>query len=155
MLLTLSLLLSILESMIPIFNGMIPGIKIGLANIILVMVLYLYGAKETFAIALLRVLLMGILRTGLFNIHFFFSLAGTICSVGIMTFAKKTKLSMIGVSILGSIFHSIGQIIIAIYLLHLPNLIYYLPWMILGSMITGAIIGYFAKTVLKQFKNTL
>ena len=155
MFLTLSLLLSILESMIPILGGMIPGIKLGLANIILVVVLYMYGIKEVFAIALLRVLLMGILRTGIFSTTFFFSLFGTICSVSSMALAQKTKLSIIGVSVIGSIFHSIGQIMIAMLLLHLPNLIYYLPWMILASVITGTIVGYLSKYMLEQVKKAL
>lgn len=154
MYLTLAIIFSILESMIPI-NHMIPGIKLGCANIILVLVLYQYGIREALAIAVLRVILMGILRTGLFSVTFFFSLFGTLFSVTSMYLTKKTHLSVIGVSIVGAIFHSIGQLLAAMLFLHLHMLIYYLPWMILGSIVTGMIIGYLSQYLLKQLEKTL
>ena len=127
MLLSISVVLSLIESFIPIFNGIIPGIKLGLANIVVLYALYKYSFKEAFYLSLMRVLLVGILRTGLFSITFFFSLSGAIISLIFMYLVKKyTKLSIVGVSIVGAIFHSIGQIIIAIIFLSNINIIYYL-----------------------------
>ena len=68
MLLSLSIVLSIVENLIPIFNGVIPGLKIGLANAAIMTVLYIYGVKEAFFISIARILIVGMLRTGLFNI---------------------------------------------------------------------------------------
>ena len=148
MLLSIGIVLSIIESFIPIFNGMIPGLKIGLSNIIVLYVLYRYSIKDTFYVVILKVLLVGILRTGLFSINFYFSIVGGILSVILMSIFKKTKLSIIGVSIIGSIFHLIGQIIVAIILLNSFNLIYYLPYLIIFGSISGFIIGIITKDIL-------
>ncbi len=155
MFLALSILLSIIESFFPIFGGIIPGMKLGIANIIIVIVLFLYGRKDAFLVAILRVFLMGMLRTGIFSITFFFSLTGSLFSVGIMALLCKTKLSIIGISIMGSIFHSIGQMITAILILKIPNLIFYLPFMILFSLITGMFTGYLAKQSIQHIQKRL
>ena len=140
MLLALSVVLSIIESFIPIFNGIIPGMKIGLANILIVYSLYVYGFKDTIFLAILRVLLVGILRTGIFSIGFFLSLSGGVLSIFMMYLTKKTKLSIIGVSIIGAISHSVGQIFMAVILLNSFNLIYYLPYLFIFSIIDLSII---------------
>lgn len=145
MLLALSLVLGIIESCIPILGGMIPGIKLGLANIITVLTLFIFGFKEALSISILRVFLMGILRTGLFSTTFFFSLSGALLSTFTMTIFKKTKLSIIGVSVIGAIFHTIGQIIAAIVLLNITNFIYYLPIMLLFAVVTGTFVGILSK----------
>lgn len=151
MLLSISIVLNILESFIPIFN--FPGIRIGLANIITLIVLYTYGAKEAVYISILRVLLVGILRTGLFSITFYFSIFGSIFSITSMILFKKTKLSIIGVSIIGAITHNIGQIIVALILIN-TNLMYYMPILIITSMITGTIIGFISKELLNFTQNS-
>lgn len=152
MLLALSVVLSIIESFIPIFNGIIPGMKIGLANILIVYSLYVYGFKDTIFLVILRVLLVGILRTGIFSIGFFLSLSGGVLSIFIMYLAKKTKLSIIGVSIIGAISHSVGQIFMAVILLNSFNLIYYLPYLFIFSIITGSIIGNISKELIKKYQ---
>lgn len=149
MLLAISVVLSIIESFIPIFNGIIVGVKLGLANIIIIYALYKYGFKDALYITILRVILVGILRTGLFSITFLFSLSGAIFSIIMMSLAKLTKLSIVGVSIVGSLFHVIGQILIAIIILNIPNLIYYLPYLLIFSCITGIIIGIISKEIIK------
>lgn len=151
MFLALSIVLSILESLLPL-SGIIPGMKLGIANIMIVLTLYLYGRKEAFFLSILRVFLMGILRTGLFSVTFFFSLTGAIFSIGIMALFYQSKLSIIGISILGSMFHSIGQMTTAIILLQIPNMIYYLPWMIILSIFTGTLTGYLSKQALEHIQ---
>ena len=149
-LIALAIVLSIFESFFPIFN--IPGVKLGLANIVIITTLYIYGFKDALFVSLIRVLFVSILKAGLFSLYF--SIAGSILSIISMYIFKKTKLSIIGVSIIGSIFHIIGQILVAILLLN-TNLLYYLPYMILISIITGIIIGYISKENIKYLKNNM
>lgn len=154
LLIALSVVLNLIESMIPIFNGFIPGLKLGLANTITLFVLYMFSFKDSIYVSIVRVLLVGILRTGLFSITFFFSLGGALLSVIMMNLFKKiSKLSIIGISIIGSIFHSLGQILIAIIFIKNMNMIYYLPWLLLFSIPTGIITGIIAKELMKYFKN--
>lgn len=155
MLLSFSIVLNIIESFIPLFNGYIPGLKLGLANIIIIIVLYKYEFKDVLFVSIMRVVVVGILRTGLFSINFFFSLFGSLFSVVSMFLIKKTKLSMIGVSIVGSIFHSVGQIIIVILLLKNNNMIYYLPWLVLFSIPTGLFVGYISKKLILELEDKI
>lgn len=151
--LALSVVLNLIESVIPIFNGSIPGLKIGLANIVILFVLYEYSFKDAIYISVLRVFIVGILRTGLFGISFYFSLGGALLSVLMMYILKKiTKLSIIGISIIGSIFHSIGQIIVACFLINTSSMIYYLPWLLLFSIPTGIFTGIISKELMKNYK---
>lgn len=153
LLLALSIFLSLIENLFPIFNGMIPGLKIGLANIIILFVLYEYTFKDSLYVSILRVILVGMLRTGLFSVTFFFSLAGALLSVSMMYIAKKfTKLSIIGISIIGSIFHSIGQIIMSIILLRTTSMLYYLPYLLIFSVPTGIFTGIICKQMLENYK---
>lgn len=153
MLISLSVVISIIESYIPIFNNIIPGLRLGLSNVIILYVLYNYSFKESIYVSLVRVLLVGLLRTGLFSITFFFSLSGAILSIISMYIVKKIKLlSIIGVSIVGSITHSIGQILIAILLLKNNTIIYYLPYLLIFSIPTGILTGIIAKKVLDYDK---
>ena len=156
MLLALSVVLNIIESVIPLFNGFIPGFKLGLANSIILLIIYLYSFKDALYISTLRVFLVGMLRTGLFSISFGFSLGGAVLSVIVMSLAKKyTKLSIIGVSIIGSISHCIGQILVAMVLLNTANILYYLPWLLIFSIPTGIVIGIISKELVKYFEKRL
>lgn len=142
LLLALSVVLSIIEGMVPIFNGFIPGLKIGLANIAVLFVLYKYCFKDALILTILRVFLVAILRTGLFSITFSFSLVGALLSIIIMGLAKKfTSLSIIGVSTLGSISHTIGQLIVAGLFLESNKIFYYFPFLLIVSTLTGIFIG--------------
>lgn len=153
--LALAIVLNIIESFIPLFNGYIPGLKLGLANIIVLFVLYFYSFKDALYISILRVLLVGILRTGLFSITFFFSLGGALCSCIFMYLSKRfLKLSMIGVSIVGSIMHSVGQILITSFIFKM-SLGYYLPFLLILSIPTGIIVGLVSKKLLKYVQDNL
>ena len=154
MLLAISVILSLIESFIPIFNGIVPGLKIGLANLVVIFALYMYSFKDAIYLSVLRVFLVGILRTGLFSITFFFSLTGALLSIIVMYLLKKyTKLSIVGVSVSGAIAHSVGQIIIAILFLNNINIIYYLPILLIGSVASGIVIGITASKVLEYLKD--
>lgn len=150
MLISLSVVISIIESYIPILNNIIPGIRLGLSNIIILFVLYKFSFKDSLYVSIVRVFLVGLLRTGLFSVSFFFSLSGAILSIICMHLVKKIKLfSVVGVSIIGSITHSLGQIIIAIFLLKNENIIYYLPYLLIFSIPTGIVTGLITKKLLK------
>lgn len=154
MLLSLGIVLNLVESMIPFIGSIIPGLKLGLTNIVILLVLYLYGFKDALTLSIMRVFIIGILRTGLFNIIFFFSLSGALFSVLAMAISKRlTKLSIIGISIIGALFHSFGQIIIAILYINI-EIIYYLPWLLLFSLPTGFLVGKIANEVL-SFSNSV
>lgn len=155
MLLSFSIVLGLIENFIPIFNGIIPGLKIGLANTIIIIILYSYSFKDALYVSMIRVFIISLLVTGLFNITFYFSLVGATFSVIMMSLFKRTKLSIIGVSIIGSLSHSIGQILVAIIFLKNTNLIYYLPWLLIFSIPTGIIIGIISKELLKYTKDIL
>ena len=97
--------------------------------------------------------MVGILRTGLFSASFFFSLGGAILSIIMMLLFKKfTKLSVVGVSIIGSFFHSLGQILVACLMVNMSAMLYYLPLLLLFSIPTGIITGLITKELLKNFK---
>lgn len=149
MLLAFSIVLNILESFIPIFN--VPGIRIGLANIPILVTLYIYGFKDASYVSILRVFVVGILRIGLFSTTFYFSLFGSIFSIISMYLIKKLKLSIIGVSIFGSFMHNIGQLVAAFIFIN-TNLLYYLPFLTILSIISGIFIGLVSKESIKILK---
>ena len=152
-LLSLSIVLSIIESIIPIFNGVIPGLKIGFANIAIMTALYIYGVKEAAFVSIARIFIVGLLRTGLFNITFLFSLSGAVLSLLAMAIFKKINIfSIIGISIIGSIFHTIGQLIMAVLFVKNANVLYYLPILTLFSIVTGLLIGYISKQLISNFE---
>ena len=154
MLLSISVVLGLIESFIPIFNGVVPGIKLGLANIVIVFAVYDLSFKDAIYISILRVVLIGILRTGLFSISFFFSLVGALLSIIFMYLAKKyTNMSIVGVSVIGSISHSIGQIIVACVFLSNINVVYYLPILLISSILTGIIVGSISNKLVKYYSN--
>lgn len=147
MLLAISVVLGIIDSFIPI---LFVGFKLGLANIIVLYVLYKYGFKSAIFISILRVLLVSMLRTGLFSITFYFSITGAILSIIMMSLFKLTKLSVIGVSVIGSISHIIGQVIIASILLNTSSVFTLLPLLIIFSCITGVIIGIISMEIINK-----
>src|SRR5690606_5951493 len=115
----------------------VPNAKIGFANIVTVIVFYMYGFKETSILAILRVLLVGLLYRS-FTIPFWMGLGGAILSVIIMGIFKKWfKLHIVTVSVFGAIFHTIGQVLVGMYLLQTDLLILYLTIMLPLSVPAG------------------
>ncbi|WMC92069.1 Gx transporter family protein [Kineothrix sp. MB12-C1] len=139
MLIALAFILSYIESIIPI-PVPIPGIKIGLANLVVITALYTMGAKQAFVLSMIRIILVGFTFGSPSTMMF--SFAGGVLSWLLMVLAKRWKaFSMTGVSILGGMGHNIGQIIVAIIILKTSVLIYYLPFLIISGLVTGAAIG--------------
>lgn len=147
-LLSFALILSYVESLIPFYFG-VPGVKLGLANLAVVIVLYWYGWKEAIALNVMRVLLAGFLFGNLFMIMY--SLAGAVCSFLMMCFLKKTgKFSIIGVSMSGGIFHNAGQVGVAILVTKTAGVAYYLPALMAAGVVTGMLIGIVAGELIKH-----
>ncbi len=144
---SICVVISILESLFTFIGDIVPGLKLGLANIVIIFALYEYDFKTAFLVSIIRVLIVALLRTG-FGINFFFSLSGAVFSIIFMYIFKKTRLSIIGVSIIGSVFHSIGQVLVGMLLLDNYNVIYYLPYLLLFSIPTGIVIGIISKKMI-------
>lgn len=143
-----AVIIAILESFIPSFS--IPGIKLGLANIVILISLYELGILEAVLINLIRVLVVSLVRGTFLSMGFFMSLSGAILSLLIMIifYLLIKKFSIIGVSVIGSLFHVIGQILIAMIYLGSAYVIYYLPIIGLSSIITGIFVGIVAKLII-------
>ena len=135
----LAFVLSYVEFLLP-FNIGIPGAKIGLANLVVMVALYTAGTKDAFLLSIVRVILVGFTFGN--PAMMLYSMAGAMLSFLVMIIAKKTKLfSITGVSVLGGVFHNIGQIIVAMFVLDTASLIYYLPFLIVIGTISGIVIG--------------
>lgn len=149
--LAISIVLSIIESLIPVLNGSFFGIKIGLANIVFVYILYKYSFKDALLISILRVFLVGIIRTGIFNSIFLFSLAGAVFSIVFMYIFKNiTKLSVVGISIIGSISHMMAQLICTSIFISNFNFVTIVPIVLIISCFTGIITGLLSKILIEK-----
>ena len=144
-----AIVIAILESFIPSVG--IPGIKLGLANIVILIILYELGIVEAIVVDLCRVFLVGLLRGNLISMGFLMSLTGMAMSLGIMILLHLVvkKFSIIGVSVVGSIFHVTGQILIAMAFLGTVYVVYYLPFIAISAIITGVFVGIVAKLVIR------
>jgi heptaprenyl diphosphate synthase len=143
MLLAISIVLAIVETFLPPIP--VPGVKLGLANVVTLIILVIFNRKDAFIVLMIRIVLVALLRGNIFNISFFLSLSGGIMAYILMILSYKFKyFSLIGVSISGAFGHSLGQIIMAIFLLSTPSLIYYFPYILLLSIGTGVVTGYIA-----------
>ncbi|MDE6047886.1 MAG: Gx transporter family protein [Anaeroplasmataceae bacterium] len=148
MLLAMAIVLNILESFI---HFGIPGVKLGLANIIILIMLYEFKSYEALAVDVLRILLVGLLRGNFLSPTFIMSLSGGLLSFLIMYLFSRIKVfSPIGVSVLGAVSHATGQVIAAILMLGTQAVIYYLPFIGILSIGTGIISGIITRLYLKK-----
>ena len=148
LLIALAMILSYLESLVPPFVA-IPGIKVGLANIAVVFALYRMGWKEAVGISLVRVLCVSLLFGS--GASFLYSVAGAALSMTGMLLLKRTGLfSQVAVSVAGGVLHNIGQIIMASILLATDVLRYYLPFLLLGGIVAGVVVGVAATVLIRR-----
>ena len=145
----MAIVIGILESLIPSVG--VPGIKLGLANIVILIILYELGVVDAITVNLLRVLMVGALRGTIFSMGFLMSLTGAIFSLTIMIIFYKLikKFSIVGVSVIGAFFHVTGQILIAIIFLGTAYIALYLPIIGIAAIITGTFVGLVASLVIK------
>ena len=144
-----AIVIAILESFIPSVG--IPGVKLGLANIVILIILYELGIVEAITVNILRVLVVGLVRGTFLGMGFFMSLTGAVFSLGIMIFFYLLikKFSIIGVSVIGSIFHVGGQILIAMIYLGTAYIVLYLPVLAISAIITGVFVGIVAQLIIR------
>ena len=144
----LALIFSYIEVLIP-FAPAIPGIKLGIANLAVIVVLYLLGAGYALLVNIIRIFIGGLLFSGLFGT--LYSLAGALLSMLIMILLKKTCIfSVTGVSMAGVVAHNLGQLFAAAFLVSNIKVFVYFPVLIISGVISGAVIGILAYLVLKK-----
>ena len=147
----LAMIMSYIEALVPL-SFAVPGIKMGLANIVIIFVLYKIGTKEAILVSLIRVILVSLLFSNVMAMAY--SIAGAVLSLSVMWLLKKTdKFSFVGVSIAGGIMHNVGQIIMAVILLGTEQIALYLPVLIITGTVTGVVIGIVSGLVINRFKN--
>lgn len=155
-LLALALILSYVESLIPFSFG-IPGIKLGLPNLIVLLLLYekpnTVGEREALLVNVLRIVLSGFLFSSLYAI--LYALAGAAFSFSAMLLGRRSKrLSMIGVSVLGGVFHNVGQLLVAMAVVETLAVAYYVPFLIVAGTVTGAVLGIAGTTLMPYLRRT-
>lgn len=144
----LALIFSYVELLIPINFG-IPGAKLGLANLVIIIVLYKTDWKEALLLSVVRIVLAGFLFGNLFGI--LYSLAGGILSLAVMALLKRSgAFSIIGVSMAGGASHNVGQLIMAMLVVETYAVGYYLPVLLIAGLITGTLIGIAGREMLKR-----
>lgn len=147
----LALIFSYVETLIPIQFG-IPGVKLGLANLIIVIALYKLKLRESYVLSVVRVLLAGFLFGNYFSI--IYSLAGGLLSLTVMTYLKhRGDFSVIGVSIAGGVFHNVGQLVVAMAVVETFHVAYYMPVLLVAGLVTGFLIGILSDNMLKRLVN--
>lgn len=146
----LAMTLSFFESLIPPFVA-IPGIKIGLANLVIIFVLYKLSFWAAISVSAVRVVLSSLLFG---NLQIFvFSIVGALLSLVGMVLLKKTNLfSHITVSVVGGVLHNIGQIAVAVLWTRTPQIALYLPILLITGTFAGVIIGVVAGLISKRLE---
>ncbi|MBQ3527234.1 MAG: Gx transporter family protein [Clostridia bacterium] len=143
-----AMILSYVESFI---SFGVPGLKVGLPNIVMVFLLYRLGWKETAAVSLLRCVLTSLLFGTVMSLAY--SIAGAVLSLTVMTLLKKSdKFSEVGVSIAGGITHNAGQIAVAIAVTGVEEIAYYMPVLAVGGTLAGLVIGVAGAMIIKRLK---
>ncbi len=152
MLTAIAMVFGYVESIIPLPVG-IPGIKLGLANIIILFVIYRYGIREASLVSVARIVLSGLMFTGMWSI--LYGISGTVCAIMVMSLAKfRLKLSVITVSVLGAMAHISGQMVVAGLNVGFGPVAGYALYLLLASVIFGAIIGTISDILIRRVIDT-
>ncbi len=148
--LSMAIICGYVEMLIP-FDFGIPGIKLGLANIVALVLLYKKGFLPALAVNIARVLLVGILFGNTMSI--FYALSGGILSLIVMWLVKKAPVfSTVGVSVAGAAAHNIGQLLAALIVIGFRAVMFYLPFLLVSGVITGFLVGLGASLIIKRVK---
>lgn len=148
---TFALVLSYIEFLLPPIFAAVPGVKLGLANIATVFLLYRFGVKEAAAVTFLRVALSSLLFGN--PMIFIYSIAGALLSLVVMVLLKKLDfLSTVGVSTAGAVAHNLGQIIVAMIVLETAEIGYYMIFLAATGTVSGIFVGLLGGLLLKRLK---
>lgn len=149
---TLALIFSYVEAIIP-YNPGIPGIKLGIANIVAIIALYKFSWREAVTVNAIRIIIAGLLFNGVFGA--IYSMAGSLVSLLGMVILKKTKLfSVAGVSMAGGVLHNVGQLLVAAFIIEDVRIFFYFPVLLFSGLIAGLAIGIAADIILRRLKIT-
>ena len=150
MLLALAVVMGYLEALIPV-APMIPGIKIGLANYVIVLTMYLFSVRDAVIISVLRIVLTGFLLSNLSMI--LYSLAGTFLSLTVMALLKRNAhISVYGVSMAGGVMHNVGQLLVAGVLMGFWAILWYIPFLLLAGLLAGLLIGFLVRITYRRLE---
>lgn len=146
-----AIVLSYLEALMPSFFPAVPGIKIGLPNIMIIFLLYKFSLKDTVIVSIIRIFVVALLFGNVMTLAY--SIAGAVLSLGIMALLKKIdKFSTVAVSIVGGIAHNLGQIIVAMIVMRTEEIGYYMIVLAVTGTLAGAVIGLAGAMLLKYTK---
>lgn len=149
----LALIFSYIEAILPLSVG-IPGVKLGIANLVILTSLYVLGMRYAFLINILRILVAGLLFNGFFGAMY--SLAGGILSLLVMYLLKKTNLfSTVGISMAGGVAHNLGQLLTAALIVSNIKMFYYFPILLFSGIISGVLIGIITHLILQKLPKQL
>ena len=147
----MAIIFSYIEAVLPPIWSAIPGIKVGLANIVTVTLLYKFSIKEASIVAFIRIIVIALLFGNVMTLVY--SLAGFVLSVVIMAILKRTGLfSSVGVSVAGGVFHNLGQITVAMIMLQTKEIGYYMIVLAITGTVAGILIGIAGNYLLKFSK---
>ena len=150
MLIALAFVFSYVEAMIPL-PVFVPGMKLGLANLVRVAGLYSVGLAGTALVAMVRIVLVGFTFGNTFSM--LYGLAGGTASMAVMILARKSGwFSPVGVSILGGIFHNAGQLIIAAFVVRTTGVFVYFPALLASGVVTGTVIGLLGGWIVERIR---
>lgn len=142
----LAMIFSYVEAVLPINFG-IPGVKIGIANLVVVSGIYILNIKEVWMISMIRIFLMGLLFGN--GVSLIYSLSGGVLSLLVMMLIKKPGIfGIIGVSVAGAVSHNIGQLIAALVVIGNLSIFYYFPVLLIAGVVMGIIIGVLSGRIL-------
>ncbi len=148
-LVALAFVFSYIETLLPSVG--IPGVKLGLANVVVLVALYGFGARDALVVALVRVVLVGFTFGNPASL--LYSLAGGLLSFAAMAVLHRSdRLSVLGVSVAGGVCHNLGQLAVAALVLRIPDITWYLPVLVASGVATGALVGLAARLCLPRIK---
>lgn len=153
MLLALAVIMGYLEALVPVAPT-IPGIKLGLANFVIVLVMYLFSIREAALISVLRIILVGFLLSNMSMI--LYSLAGVVFSLTVMALVKRNPhFSLYGVSMAGGVMHNVGQLLVAGALMGFQAILWYVPFLLIAGLVAGLLIGFLVQICYKRLENII
>ncbi|NLM18772.1 MAG: Gx transporter family protein [Clostridiaceae bacterium] len=150
MFIAISMILSYLESLLPQIY-IVPGIKLGLANIPVMFAIFKLKPSDALLISGIRIFLLSILFRSFLS--FIFSITGGLISIAFMLFFKKINtFSIMGISVIGGVAHNLGQILIAVFIVNTPGLLFYLPILIIAGTLAGIAIGLICNLLVNRIQ---
>lgn len=149
-----AVVLGYIEGILSAFMLLPPGIKLGLANTVLLYSIYLLGPGYSVVLMILKVVLTGFMSGNLAS-AFFYSMGGGALSLVMMLLARflgRDNVSIVGVSVVGAVFHNVGQLLVAALILRTPGLMFYIFPLMIAAVVTGVITGLAGRQIVRVLK---